>query len=416
MPPLLTPRLRRRALRGRMSVNTQVEQLDFAAPPVVRQWHVRALIAAGVFSVAAIAGAVLNPAQALHSYLVGFMLILGLSLGPLGLLMVWHLTGGGWGVGIRRILEAAVASLPLVILAFIPLLLGLQENYKWARPEVLAQSEHIRQLAEKYLNFRFFLGRAIAYFLSWGALAFFLLKWSRMEERGAGGLGSKYRALSAPGLVLYFWTITFAIVDWVMSAAVPWMSTIYALIFAIGQGMIGLCLTVLVARALRREGRMREVLKPDNFHDYGKLMLMFVMIWAWFNFSQWLLIWSGNLPEEIRFYIDRSRGGWENVVLLLVFGYFAVPFALLLSRGLKKDPNRLARVAAWLIFMRYVDLYWNIAPNYSPEHFHYSWLDAVVPLAMFALWLTFFFWNMQRKPLVSVNDPNYQKFLEPHHG
>jgi hypothetical protein len=260
-----------------------------------------------------------------------------------------------------------------------------------------------------------FLLRGAGYFLAWGAVAWFLLRWSDEQELPERNVSERLRALSGGGLVLYFFTMTLATVDWVLSAAAPWLSAIYALIFTIGQGMIGLCLAIVVARALRRAGASEELLPSRNFHDYGKLLLMFVMIWGWFNYSQWLLIWSGNLPEEIGFYLDRSRGGWQYASAVLVVGHFAVPFALLLSRGLKQNPDKLAALATGLLGMRYLDLYWNIAPNYSPERFRYHWLDAAVPLAMGALWAALFFRNLGRRPLAALFDPQLRKMLEGPH-
>lgn len=398
-----------------MIVKAPVEQLDFMAPPLVRVWHRRSLLAGGLLAVLSIVGAVLSPAQAMHSYLLGFMLILGLALGSMGMLMTWHLTGGEWGVGIRRILEAATATLPLVALGFIPIVLGVRVNYPWAQPDVLQHSEHIRHLAGQYFKFSSFVLRGIMYFAGWGVLAFYLLRWSSEQDRPfARELGPRFRGLSGAGMLIYFWAITFATVDWVMSAALPWYSTIYALIFAVGQGTIAMAFAVVIARALLGHGAMREVLHSRSFHDYGKLLLMFVMIWGWFSYSQWLLIWSGNLPEEIKFYLDRTHGGWEYVAFALIIGHFAIPFALLLSRGLKQDPNRLVWVAVWLLLVRYLDLYWNIEPNYSPRRFHFSWMDAVIPLAMAGLWASVFFRNLGRRPLVALYDPHLRAVLSKH--
>jgi hypothetical protein len=171
----------------------------------------------------------------------------------------------------------------------------------------------------------------------------------------------------------------------------------------------------MVAHILRQYEPLSELLLPRNFHDYGKLMLTFVMLWAYFNFSQWLIVWSGNLPEEIHWYQDRIHGDWGMVGVLLFFGHFAAPFALLLSRGLKQDSRRLTWIAAWLILMRYLDLFWNIEPSFHKEHFHYSWLDAAIPIAMFALWLAYFLSNLRKRPLVAVYDPHLRAALAKQH-
>jgi hypothetical protein len=396
-----------------MTTQAVVDMREMTAPPEVAGWQRRALLVGVGFSILSIIGAFLNPAQAMHSYLLGFMTILGLSLGPMAMLMVWHLTGGGWGVGVRRIFEAAAATLPLVALAFIPILFGLSANYPWARPEVLAHNEHIAHLAHSFFTMPFLVGRAVVYFVCWGLLAWFLLRWSDMQDHPGEDVQRRLRAISGGGLVVYFWTISFAVIDWVMSASSSWVSSIYPFIFAVGEGLIGMAFTIIIARALSTRGEMSRVLRKKDFHDYGKYLLMFIMLWGWFSYSQWLLIWSGNLPEEISFYLARSRGGWQYATWLLWLGHFAVPFALLLSRGIK-DRNRLIWVAGWLVFMRYWDLYWNIEPNYSPGHFAFSWLDAVIPLALAGLWVAFFFWNLQRRPLVVAYDPHLQELLESH--
>jgi hypothetical protein len=398
-----------------MSTKTGINMREMAAPPEVAGWQRRALLIGIVFAAASIIGAFLNPVQAMHSYLLGFMLILGLCLGPLGMLMVWHVTGGGWGVGIRRIFEAASATLPLVALACVPIFFGLSVNYPWARADVIAREENIARLAHTFFPTPFFVARAVIYFIAWGALVWFLLRWSDMQDRPGNDVQSRLKAISAGGLVLYFWTFSFAVMDWVLSAAPgSWVSSIYPLIFAVGQGMIGMAFTVIVARALRNHGNMGLVLRSKEFHDYGKYLLMFVMLWAWFSYSQWLLIWSGNLPEEISFYLARSRGGWQYATWLLGLGQFAIPFALLLSRGIKKADS-LIWIAGWLILMRYWGLYWNIEPNYSPAHFAFSWMDAVIPIALAGLWVAFFFWNLQRRPLVAAYDPRLQELLVSEH-
>jgi hypothetical protein len=397
-----------------MSVQTIANLRELMAPPEAAGWQRRALLIGGIASILSIIGAVLNPVQAMHSYLIGFMLILGLTFGPLAMLMVWHLTGGGWGVGIRRIFEAAAASLPLTALAFIPMLFGLSANYPWARPEVLAHDEHIAHLAKAFYGMPFFIGRAVIIFAAMGLLTWRLLHWSDMQNRPGDDVQRHLRALSGGGLVVYFWAVSFGVIDWVMSAASSWVSSIYPFIFAVGEGMVGMAFTILVARALKNHGEMFRVLRQKDFHDYGKYLLMFIMLWGWFSYSQWLLIWSGNLPEEISFYLARSRGGWQYATWALCIGHFAIPFALLLSRSIKKS-DRLMYVACWLILMRFWGLYWNIEPNYSPGHFAFSWMDAVIPIALAGLWVAFFFWNLRRRPLVAAYDPHVLQLLESEH-
>ncbi len=401
-----------------MNINARIENLDFTAPPIVPRLQRQALLVGGVFTLATIIGFVVEPHQAMHSYLLAFMLCLGLTLGSMALLMTWHLTGGDWGVGIRRILEAQMATLPMMAAAFIPVILSayLHVNYPWANPEEVKHSEHIAHQAAQYLNPNLFLLRGILYFIAWGLLTYGLLAWSRTQDQPPDrALGVRFRAISGAGIIVYGWTLTFAVIDWVMSLNPEFTSTIYGLIFMVGQALIALSLAVIVGHMLQKFEPMAEVLQSRNFHDYGKLMLTFVMLWAYFSFSQWLIIWSGNLPDEIHWFLDRLHGDWGVVGFVLIIGHFAIPFALLLSRPLKQRSAKLMVIAVWLILMRYLDLFWNIEPNFSKANFHYSWLDAVVPIAMLGLWLGYFFRNLARRPLVALHDPHLRAVLGKQH-
>ncbi len=224
----------------------------------------------------------------------------------------------------------------------------------------------------------------------------------------------RFKGLSGPGLILYGLTITFAAIDWVMSIDPSWISTIFGLSFLIGQVLSALCFAVVVERILFRYKPMSELLKPEQVHDHGKFMLAFIMVWAYFSFAQWLIIWAGNLPEEITWYMRRLNGGWGYVGLLLVLFHFAVPFVLLISRSFKRDITRLVWLAVWLLLMRYVDLFWIIEPNFS-VNFNLTWLDVVVPIAMGGLWLAYFFRNLSTMPLVPAYDVFAVEVLEPAH-
>ena len=401
-----------------MSSDARLEDRDFTAPPIFARLQQRALRVGAVLALAALAGLVAAPRQAMHSYMLAFMLCLGPTLCAMALLMVCHLTGGDWGVGIRRILEAAMGTLPMLAAAFIPIVIGayLHLNYPWANPEELKHNEHLVHQASRYLNPSLFLARGVLYFIAWGVMAYFLLAWSEAQDRPPERPPDKrFQALSAVGIIIYGWTLTFAVIDWVMSLTPEFTSTIYGLIFMVGQGLIALCLATIVAHRLRSHGPMSEVLTTRSFHDYGKLILTFVMLWAYFSFSQWLIVWSGNLPEEIHWFQDRIKGDWGVMGLALIVGHFAIPFALLLSRGLKQNARKLMWIAVWLILMRYLDLYWNIEPSFDPAELHYRWLDAVLPLAMSALWLGYFLRNLRRRPLVALHDPHLAALLAKQH-
>jgi len=388
--------------------------IDLSAPPVVKTLGQRLLWLGVIFSVIAVAGAFFQPNQFFRAYLISFMDWLGVALGSMAILMLRHLTKGGWGMVIRRILGAAMRTLPLLTLLFIPLVFGLRQLYPWTADAETLKAKGILDLSRSYLNPTFFIVRAVIYFGIWNAISYLLSKWSSEQDHPPVRDTRRFKKISAPGLILYAFTISFAAIDWVMSLDPKWISTIYGLLFVAGQALVAICFAVLVERILGPYRPMRDLLKPDFVQDHGKLMLTFVMLWAYFSFSQFLIIWAGNLPEEIPFYTRRLNGGWEYVGLFLVTFHFAVPFVFLLSRPFKRAVDRLAWLAVWLIVMRYVDLYWYVEPNFS-KTFTVTWLDIVVPIAMGGLWLAHFFRNLSARPLVPAYDIFASEVLEPAH-
>ncbi len=393
--------------------------LDLMAPPVVKTIQQRSLLVGLGFGVLAAVGAWARPDQFFRAYLIGFMAWLGVTLGSMAILMLRHLTKGAWGMVIRRILGAAMRCSPLMAVLFVPLLFGLPKLYIWARPLDSIKDnhlrEHLQEITKSYLSVNGFIIRAVVYFAIWNLLSFLLTKWSAQQDHPPMRDNSgRFKALSGPGLILYGLTITFAAIDWVMSIDPSWISTIFGLSFLIGQVLSALCFAVVVERILFRYKPMSELLKPEQVHDHGKFMLAFIMVWAYFSFAQWLIIWAGNLPEEITWYMRRLNGGWGYVGLLLVLFHFAVPFVLLISRSFKRDITRLVWLAVWLLLMRYVDLFWIIEPNFS-VNFNLTWLDVVVPIAMGGLWLAYFFRNLSTMPLVPAYDVFAVEVLEPAH-
>jgi hypothetical protein len=390
---------------------------DLMAPPVVQIMQQRSLIIGVLGAIASIAGAFLAPDSFYSAYLEGFMFWLGLSLGCMAILMLYHLVGGAWGTVIRRTLESGMMTLPLMFVLFVPILLNLPKLYFWARPDVLADPKadpKIVEIAHSYLNFNGILVRYLVFFVIWIAMAYFLNRWSTEQDSTAGQSTLRFRALSSIGLVIYSLTISFAVIDWVMSLQARWISTIYGLLFIAGEALSAFCLCVVIESVLGTRKPMSEYLDDTEVHDHGKFMLAFVMVWAYFNFSQWLIIWAGNLPEEIPWYVSRMKGGWETVGLFLVVFHFAVPFALLLSRQLKRKARTLVRIALWLLLMRMVDIFWHIEPVSHPT-FHLSWVHFAIIAGMGGLWLAYFFRNLRSRPLLAVNAPQTLRLLEPSH-
>jgi hypothetical protein len=380
--------------------------------PAIARLQQRALVVGVVALVAGIAGALVNPDQFFRSWLIGFLFCLGLTLGSLGLLMLQHLTGGEWGLVGRRVFEAASRTLPIVALFFIPILFGLPRIFLWARPEAVA-ADHILQMKAPYLNVPFFVGRAVFYFLVWMACMVLLTRWSDAQDRGEVAVtpadSRRFRVVSAPGLLLYALTITFAGIDWVMSLDPHWFSTIFGLLLFTGQGLAAFAFVIAVLAALSAVEPVASVVSARQFHDLGKLLLAFVMLWAYLAFSQFLIIWAGNLPEEIPWYIERIRGGWGYVALLVAFGHFALPFVVLLSRDLKKNRSLLAKVAVGILVMRLVDIIWLVAPAFPHSGFAVHWMNVVVPVGLVGIWLFLFARQLRSRPLLPLNDPFFKE-------
>lgn len=349
--------------------------------------------------------------QSFQSYLLGYLFWLLLPLGSLAVLMLHHMVGGGWGFVIRRVLEAGARTILPMALLFVPLLFGAGELYPWADPEKVAADHHLAHKAP-YLNFGFFLGRAVFYFFVWGILALLLSRWSfRQDEVGDLSSVRRLQIVSGGGLVLFGLTTTFASVDWAMSLEPHWFSTIYGAIFIVGSALSSIVLAILALAALRQEKPLDEVVTPTHFQDLGKLLLTFIMLWAYIAFSQYLIIWSGNLAEEVPWYLSRGRGGWQYVAVVLVLFHFAVPFALLLSRKRKRSARRLVRVAALVLLFRFVDMVWIVVPAFHPEDLSLDWLDFVAPIGIGGLWLASFLWALEGRPLLPLHDPRFEATL-----
>lgn len=359
--------------------------------------------AAGV--VASLGGAWLDPAQFFRSYLVAYLYVASLSLGCLAVLMVYNLTGGSWGVAVRRPLEAAAGVIPLVAALFVPLLFGLSSLYRWTSRATMMADDELK-LKVAYLNVPAFVGRAVFYFAVWLALAFFMRRWSREQDRtGDPRYGDWMQKLSGIGVVIVGFTVTFAAFDWAMSLDPKWYSTIYGMAFFAEQGLGAMAFTIAIAYLLARRADYARALKPTVLNDLGNLMLAFVMVWAYLSFSQLLIIWAGNLPEEISWYLRRTTGGWEFVAGGLALFYFAVPFGVLLGRGNKRQHRRLATLAVGVLVVRAVHMFFLVAPEFSPERLTAHWLDVATLAGLGGLWVAMFVRQLGARPLLAPNDP-----------
>lgn len=393
------------------------------APQDLAAHRSKALVVGLVGLAACGLGFVLNRDQFFRSWLIAYLLFLGIALGSMALVMIQHLTGGTWGV-FRRVLEASSRTLPLLALLFLPVVLGMSTLYPWTHDDLVRADEVLRH-RQPYQNTGFFLARALIYFASWIALAWTLTRWSRRQDEGDMSGNMLLQRVSGAGLVIYALTITLAGVDWVMSINPHWYSTLFGFLMIGGQGLSALAFTIVIATLLVKDEPMSGLLKPHHFHDLGKLMFAFVMLWAYFNFSQFLLTYAANLLEEIPYFIARINHGWQYLALFLIVFHFAVPWLLLLSRDRKRNPARLVWVAAWILFMRYTDLFMLVTPEFAStgqnlhmlagEHeslFFVHWLDLAAPLGIGGVWLWMFFTQLAQRPLLAFGDPYLRESME----
>lgn len=395
------------------------------APPLadIERPRSRALMAGGIGLLACLIGFFVDRDQFFRSWLIAYMLFLGIALGSLALTMIQHLSGGAWGV-FRRILEASSRTLPLLVVLFLPLLLGLGTLYPWTHGDLVQRDEVLRHRAP-YLNTTFFVIRAAIYFAGWWGIATLLNKWSRLQDSGDTSVNTRLQRLSGAGLVFYALAVTAAGIDWIMSLNPHWYSTMFGFLMMGGQGVAALGFTIVVASFLFKREPMADVFKPHHFHDLGKLLFAFIMLWTYFNFSQYLLVFAANLDEEIPYTLTRINHGWQYLALFLVGFHFAVPWLLLLSRDLKRNPHRLVVIAGWMLLMRFLDIFMLVSPEFASSggnlhvvagehvsHFFFHWLDLAAPLAIGGLWLWFFLTQLRERPLLAVGDPYLRQALE----
>jgi hypothetical protein len=384
-----------------------------AAIPELAGLQRRFLLGGAAAAAIALVGLFVNPTQFFQSYLMAYMWCLGATLGCLALGMVHQLSGGAWGVLIRRPIGAASRVLPVMTVLFLPVLLGMHRLYSWTDPAEMANDEALQHKA-LYLNVPFFIVRAVIYFAVWNTLIFFLNRWSLEQDATADPrLARRMQRLSAGGLLAYGLTITFASFDWLMSLDPHWYSTIYGVIILGGQGLTALAVVVVILVWLSRRAPLQGIVQPTHLHDLGNLMLAFTMLWAYFSFSQYLIIWAGNLPHEIEWYMHRSYTSWRVVAAALMVFHFALPFILLLSRRVKQHGETLIKVAIGVLAIRVVDLFWLIAPEFHRDGLSVSWLDLVLPLALGCIWFGCFIWQLRGRAILPVHDPQFDETLGP---
>lgn len=402
--------------------------VNYNPPAEIGNWRNIALGIGGIVSIIILGIAVFLPEQreqALRAWLLGFIFWGGIGIGGLGILILQHLTGGAWGIVIRRIAEACSRTLPIIAILFVPIAIGVATHsiYEWTH----IPDDRIVIARQPYLTTHWFIIRAVIYFVLWGIMAYFLNNWSLKQDQTddpeiAMKMANDSSKFSGPTMVFYVLVVSFAAIDWVMTLDPHWYSTIWGLLFAVGWALSCFCFAVALLAVLANKAPMNRVLGSRHFQDIGKLMLALVMVWAYFNFSQFLIIWSGNLPEETRWYLTRMEGTWGVIGILLIVFHFAFPFLVLLNRDLKRNGKWLAMVAILILFLRLVDMFYMIGP--SPQIgtdgkeidflTSFSWMYIVAPIGVGGIWLWYFFGELMKRPLVPINDPYLESAIE--HG
>lgn len=406
------------------------EGMNFYAPAAdINRWRTAALGIGGIFSIIILGIALFSTElreQALRAWLLGFIFWGGIGIGGLGILILQHLTGGAWGIVIRRTAEACSRTLPIIALLFVPLAIGVANHsiYEWTH--LIGEDEAVNW-RQPYLTPFWFIVRAAMYFALLWIMQHLLNKWSLRQDQSddfetALKMAEDSSKFSGPTMVFYVLVVSFAAIDWVMTLDPHWYSTIWGLLFATGWALSCFCFSVALLAVLANKAPMNRVLGSRHFQDIGKLMLALVMVWAYFNFSQFLIIWSGNLPEETRWYLTRMEGAWGVIGILLIVFHFAFPFLVLLNRDLKRNAKWLAATAIFILILRMVDMFYLIGP--SPQIgtggksadfiTSFSWMYLVAPIGVGGIWLWYFFGELLKRPLVPINDPYLESAIN--HG
>jgi hypothetical protein len=363
--------------------------------------------------VASLPGFFADPGRFAQSYLVAYLFWLTLPLGALFFLMVQHLSGAVWSVSSRRIVEAVSGVLPAAAVLYLPVALSLHRLYEWTHAEIVA-ADPVLQGKQVYLNPHFFLARAAFCLVVWSLLSLVLRGWSVAQDRTGEASSRKAIVWSAAGLPLTILTVTVAAFDWVMSLEPHWYSTVFGVYLYAGGAAAAVAAVILLLLTLRRSGWLTGQVHVEHYHDYGKWLFGLIVFWAYIAFSQYMLIWYANLPEETQWFRTRTQGGWTVWALALAAGHFFVPFFALISRAAKRSLPWLAAVSVWVLLAHYLDLYWQVMPAFHREAPAWHWLDAATLVAVGASLGLAFWRQLKDVPLAPVGDPRFSRSVEFH--
>jgi hypothetical protein len=385
-----------------------------ATIPPGHSWNRLPLIGAVLAVLGAVACAILgpgNPKQFYFSWLVSFLFFMSLALGALFFVLIQYAAQGGWGIVVRRIGETVFATIPVMALLFVPVILGLHDLYEWSHAGAADHDALLRWKAP-YLNTPFFLIRALIFFALWSGISILYYRGSRGQDvTGDPAVSARLRRLAGPAIIILALTQTFASIDWIMSLTPHWYSTMFGVYFFAGSFVGFIALLSVIVVAMRAPGLLETVITAEHLHDIGKFLFAFTAFWAYISFSQFFLMWYGNMPEETIWYKARMEGSWMTVSILLMAGHFGVPFLYLMGRSVKRKGATLAAGGAWLLAMHYVDLYWQVMPTLHPEGLRPSVLDVAAFVTVGGCFLAAAALLMRRQALVPIRDPRLAESL-----
>ena len=362
-----------------------------------------------------VAGFFANRAEFFQSYLFAFIYWSGFAFGGLGVLLLNNVVGGKWGVTARRFLEAQMRTLPLIFIFTLILLFGLKDLYPWTHPNIVAASDVLRH-KHPYLNIPFFIARIFIYFAILTFWGWRVNRFSDEQDRtGDPTIRERMRAFSAPGLLIFVLTMSFAYIDWILSADTQFFSTVYGAMILIGDVLQTFALTIATIILTSKGDRFGGRINAKILHDLGNLMFAFTIFWTYLSASQLIIVWPANLPQELVWYLDRVSGFWKWLTLVIALSMFAIPFLALLSQARKRDPRRLIKIAFWILVARAIDVFWIIEPTFrsastsSPLHtahgFAIYWTDFAAFFGIGGVWVYVFLGQLRRRPLLPLHDP-----------
>ncbi len=395
---------------NQLDITTEKRHLDGVAGPPMIMCAVLAVI--GIGGSLVLAGRTDHGMEyLLETYLVSFAFFLAITLGGLFFVLLQHCTRAGWSVVIRRIAEAIAANVWLMALLAVPVIWGMNHLYSWTDT---AAAAHDPLLSGKiaFLNPSFFIVRLIAYFLIWGVLATFLHRTSIAQDAsGDAALTLRMERFSAPGMVLFALSINFASFDLLMSLDPHWFSTIFGVYYFAVSVVAFLAVMPKVIFGLQFRKVLPNAITVEHYHDFGKLLFGFIVFWAYIAFSQYMLIWYANLPEETGWFLKRQTGGWVNVSLILIFGHFLVPFLLLVSRAIKRRPALLAVTGGYVLIMCWINIYWLVIPEFSPGVARFGLLDVLCFLGLNGIWSAGVLFRLKRHSVIPEKDPRLEESI-----